>query len=700
MEKREKIGQVILDYRFYSGQDLYSDGHIEDELLNIVETYEEDEFGRVIKEKNTWPILYHLSQVRQNIVSWFPFQKGHKVLEIGSGCGAITGAIAERANRVDCVELSRRRSLINANRNKKHNNITIKVGNFEEIEPFLDHDYDVITLIGVWEYSALYLQAEDPFRKFLQLLKKHMKPEGKVIIAIENKFGLKYWAGCREDHTGRFFEGIEGYTKTDSAITFGKNELEKIFAETGYSFQFYYPYPDYKLPLKIYSDDFLPKEGSLKMNGSNLDTDRLELFDEQKVFDEITKENMFPFFSNSFLIVLGNKDVVLEDEKIVYAEYFNERIEKFRINKIIKKNRQRQITEIHALHQNAMKHIEDMSALTLSNQDIENQKIGFQPWKKKDRFLISPIVLQKTSGEKIKKLCTSGKIEEAKEKILQIIHMVEKLAQYSFVETKDFVQIFGSYSWKNEAAIEGKYFNLDIDKLINENGHWNIVESEWNFTFLLPVRYVIYRFLQKALFKDWEIDTLYLFTEQEKERFVQMDKKFEQYICGDCVPISKSALIKPKYKLDDDCLKKNFVKVYYDFGSGLTEENTDRYFYTTSEEIIVDIRVYQGARAMRIDPMENSGVVILKEILAVTAEERKVPIVETNGREIEPSYYLFDTNDPWFYLPVLKGEIESIHMVLEIEEISKKILDVCSRQRKNIEGVKRSKWKKLKDKML
>ena len=159
-------------------------------------------------------------------------------------------------------------------------------------------------------------------------------------------------------------------------------------------------------------------------------------------------------------------------------------------------------------------------------------------------------------------------------------------------------------------------------------------------------------------------------------------------------------MIKPKYKLDDDCLKKNFVKVYYDFGSGLTEENTDRYFYTTSEEIIVDIRVYQGARAMRIDPMENSGVVILKEILAVTAEERKVPIVETNGREIEPSYYLFDTNDPWFYLPVLKGEIESIHMVLEIEEISKKILDVCSRQRKNIEGVKRSKWKKLKDKML
>src|SRR5699024_3553159 len=141
------------------------------------------------------------------------------------GCGAITGTLASRAAQVECVELSRKRSLINANRNKRYDNITIKVGNFEEIEPLLDSDYDVITLIGVWEYSALYLNAENPFEKFLNLLKKHIKKNGKIIIAIENKFGLKYWAGCKEDHTGLFFEGLEGYTKTKGAITFGKNVL-------------------------------------------------------------------------------------------------------------------------------------------------------------------------------------------------------------------------------------------------------------------------------------------------------------------------------------------------------------------------------------------------------------------------------------------------------------------------------------------
>ena len=34
---------------------------------------------------------------------------------------------------------------------------------------------------------------------------------GNIIIAIENRYGMKYWAGCREDHNGEFFSGIENY---------------------------------------------------------------------------------------------------------------------------------------------------------------------------------------------------------------------------------------------------------------------------------------------------------------------------------------------------------------------------------------------------------------------------------------------------------------------------------------------------------
>ena len=110
----ENIGGVKLNYKYYSGEDLYSDGKIEDELLDIVQRYEEKDFNAVINEKKDWAILYHLSHIRQNIVSFLPINKNDKVLEIGAGCGAITGKLADKAEAVTCIELSKKRSLINA----------------------------------------------------------------------------------------------------------------------------------------------------------------------------------------------------------------------------------------------------------------------------------------------------------------------------------------------------------------------------------------------------------------------------------------------------------------------------------------------------------------------------------------------------------------------------------------------------------
>ena len=60
--------------------------------------------------------------------------------------------------------------------------------------------------IGVFEYAACYTDNENPFSYMLQLVERHLAPGGKIIIAIENRLGLKYWAGCAEDHVGRFFE--------------------------------------------------------------------------------------------------------------------------------------------------------------------------------------------------------------------------------------------------------------------------------------------------------------------------------------------------------------------------------------------------------------------------------------------------------------------------------------------------------------
>lgn len=306
---KERIGKVVLDLDLYPGEDFYSEGASEDELLEAVKNNKPEEFNRLIKEKNTWSFLYHLSHLRGNIVEWMDVIDNAQVLEIGSGCGAITGVLAQKAKNVTCVELSKKRSMINAYRNKEKENITIKVGNFEAVEKTLDSRYDVITLIGVFEYAASYINHKDPYIQFLNIVKKHLKPGGSIIIAIENKYGMKYWAGCKEDHAGRYFEGIEGYPYTEGVRTFSKTELEQLFKKCGFGdCKFYYPYPDYKLPVAVYSDDYLPKEGELQMNMRNFDGDRVELFEESRAFDTVIKDNMFPFFSNSYLVVLKKEE--------------------------------------------------------------------------------------------------------------------------------------------------------------------------------------------------------------------------------------------------------------------------------------------------------------------------------------------------------------------------------------------------------
>ncbi|MCI8528274.1 MAG: class I SAM-dependent methyltransferase [Lachnospiraceae bacterium] len=425
----EEIGKVKLDYGEYLGKDLYSDGEVENELLDIVKNRTITEYAKIIEQKKSWPILYHLSPLRENIINWLPWdelagggtmgtpgngvssgmwensmnpadltrsenllnlgndmaavnaaaamvsrenmksvsaglasvRRGAKVLEVGSGCGAITGALAENAGEVICVELSKKRSLINAYRHRECGNVTIHVGNFKDIEPNLPTDFDLICLIGVFEYAKEYMGGNTPYEDFLKILLSHLAPEGRLVIAIENQYGLKYFAGCKEDHLGSYFSGIENYQTHMGVRTFSREGLERIFQSCGVKeWHFYYPYPDYKFVTTLYSDEFLPKKGELSNNLRNFDRDRMLLFDEKAAFDGILEDGLFPVFSNSYLAVLGREF----DTK--YVKFSNDRAPEYAIRTEIASrmwHRQRLITvRKYPQTSEAQDHIRGMAA--------------------------------------------------------------------------------------------------------------------------------------------------------------------------------------------------------------------------------------------------------------------------------------------------------------------------------------------------
>jgi 2-polyprenyl-3-methyl-5-hydroxy-6-metoxy-1,4-benzoquinol methylase len=300
------IGHVVLHRPKRRVSDTYADKGTEDILLELFAGANVDQKREeILSGKPSWPLYYHLNKKRANLLSWYEFGSDASVIEIGAGCGGITEVLVNKNVRVTALELAEKRALINAHRNKAAKNLEIVVGNLAEYKPAKKFDYAVC--VGVLEYAGTFIHTKSPYEDFMEKISSLLVPGGKLLLAIENRFGLKYWAGAKEDHVHTFFEGHNGYPSHKKVQTFGRQELAELFRSAGYrSTSFYYPFPDYKNPSFVYSDSYYPGKGAAFPLGSlptpTLDRPRETFFSEQSVMRYIEANGLFPDFSNSFLV--------------------------------------------------------------------------------------------------------------------------------------------------------------------------------------------------------------------------------------------------------------------------------------------------------------------------------------------------------------------------------------------------------------
>lgn len=283
----------------------------EEFLLNFFDkpqSQKQKEINDILNNNPPWPILYHLHPQREFILDWFPFKKNASLLEIGAGCGAVTNVFIKKLKTVVANELTKERALIIKKRFADKKNLEVFAGNINGA--CFNKKFDYLTLIGVLEYQGQYTLTKkthpySPYIQFLKNLKKFLKKDGALIIAIENKLGLKYLAGGLEDHYGKLFYSLENYPNDTGIRTFSKEELKEILNLAGYKkIDFYYPYPDYKLPTAIFSDKkqelFIPLSRYIPI--SDLANPRRYLFNEVIFSSILKKEAILEKFANSFLV--------------------------------------------------------------------------------------------------------------------------------------------------------------------------------------------------------------------------------------------------------------------------------------------------------------------------------------------------------------------------------------------------------------
>ncbi len=644
LPKTEKIGSVTLNYAHYSGVDLYSDGKIEDELLQIVREHKPSEYPDVIERKASWPVLYHLSEMRGNIVDWLPMTGKEKVLEVGSGCGAVTATLARKAGSVTGVDLSRKRSLINATRNQEHDNIEIHVGNFRDIEPTLPADYDYIFLIGVFEYGQGYIGTDHPYENFLLMLMRHLKQNGRLVIAIENRLGLKYFAGAREDHLGTYFGGIEGYSLDSVARTFSKQGLIDILRRTGIqNYQFYYPYPDYKLMTTLYSDQRLPGPEELLDNVRNYDRARMALFNEKYAAREMLAEGLYPEFANSFEVVIG------PGFPIQYCKYSNDRADEFKIRtEISVEAAGRRLVRKYPLGPAAEDHIRGMRS-------------GYESML--DRF--------RGGDLEINDCQISDKAPVATFSYVTGTPLSELMDRCLFCDDLDgFRALFQEYmkriSYREDYPAAD--YDLIFDNILVNGQIWTIIDYEWVFGKRIPTRELAFRALYNYSLGDRRrnklpIDEFYReigLSEEDVERLLAEEDDFQKYVTGKHKAmvemwklIGCKSTTPPEMKAVEDpaILHRTDIVIYEDWGEGFSEEHFyhPAARYDDAGRVRMTLTIPEGVRAIRIDPANTECMVTVENMLLINVGiEPDAPEMKLtpNGAWLSDRSIVFNTADP------------------------------------------------------
>jgi 2-polyprenyl-3-methyl-5-hydroxy-6-metoxy-1,4-benzoquinol methylase len=299
----------------------YSDGSaMENEIRELFLAQDDLRSSTPIASEryDVWPIRYHCSPVRANLLRHMDFS-GLDVLELGAGMGAISRYLAESAKSLTVVEGTESRYAALSARLRDLTNWQGHVGNIQDVE--LPQKYDVVCVIGVLEYAELYVTPpegtdETPFTWFLKRAARHLKDDGVLVVAIENKLGMKYFGGAPEDHTHRLFDGICGYPLTKSPRTFSRKEFTELLRQTGFRHvDQYFPFPDYKVPTSILSSqmiDTVPEiaaDIAASQQALAYGVPRSSMFPDALAAHSIAQAGLLADLSNSFMFcACGSKE--------------------------------------------------------------------------------------------------------------------------------------------------------------------------------------------------------------------------------------------------------------------------------------------------------------------------------------------------------------------------------------------------------
>lgn len=498
-------------------QNIYSDGPVESRILAYLQTHHNDSKG-IISAMPEGAVFHNFTQARENLLRWYPFEKNCRVLEIGAGMGALTPYIASTCGSVVALEPSADRAQIISARCSNVDNVQVVQGTLDEYCK-TPEKFDYVLVLGVLEYAGIGSTESNPWRKMLSDVKKLLKADGKILLAIENKFGLKYWCGASEDHTGIAFDSINDYVLSRGATgrysgttgvrTFSKVELEELLRQVGLPSQkFFYLLPDYKFPSLILTDKSVCSEDLVSDVKLAYPDESVLIANEAKLLPQMAQNGVLDFFANSFLVEAGMEHTVHSGVETVTIK--RDYKEQYRLINIIEKDyvlrfptgkeSEKHIQQIQKNTQELMaRGIPCLANVETGNGGIKTERVSFP---RGDRALITAL--------------ESGNYALA-------FAIIDRLKQY--LQKSGEVTLVGG-----ELVLEEGYPDLTLRNSFWVNEDLLFFDQEWK-TENVPLKYLLYRSLEYSLREVSHETGEAVFghcgiTAQDREKYAEQERQF------------------------------------------------------------------------------------------------------------------------------------------------------------------------------
>lgn len=227
--------------------------------------------------------------ISKGLLKWYDFRANSRVLYIGNEKEELAEMLREMSLQAECMA----------------------VGQTMEKQWYKDNleRYDYIVCIEKLEEQA------DPVQ-CLTIWKQLLCKNGKLLLGMNNRYGLRYFCGDRDPYTNCNFDGIENYrrypekNKGSKGRCYNRSEIRNMLQKAGWQqMKMYSVLPDLRHPQLIYAEDFLPNEElSSRLFPMYHSTDTIFL-EEEPLYTGLAENGMFHVMANTYLIECSSDGV-------------------------------------------------------------------------------------------------------------------------------------------------------------------------------------------------------------------------------------------------------------------------------------------------------------------------------------------------------------------------------------------------------